>query len=108
MKKLISLMLAVLAIVSCEYRTETEREEAERLGGFNIVVIDSCEYIIKSRTAGYSGYGYFAHKGNCRFCKERKEKEMNELVKYLKKQITYDYINNLRTRHYSNTMDLVS
>ena len=75
MKKIVILIFTVLAIVSCEYRTEEEREEAKRLGGFNIVIVDSCEYLIKDETAGYSGYGYFAHKGNCRFCKERREKE---------------------------------
>ena len=68
-------MLIVLAIVSCEYKTDAEREEAKRLNGFNIVVIDSCEYLINTKTGGYAGYGYFAHKGNCRFCKERKERE---------------------------------
>ena len=77
MKKIISLMFATLTIVSCEYRTEAETEETKRLNGFNIVVIDSCEYLIKREKGGggYQGYGYFAHKGNCRFCKERKERE---------------------------------
>jgi len=75
MKKVILLILATLAIVSCEYRTEAEIEEAKRLGGFNIVTVDSCEYLIKSETGGYQGYGYFAHKGNCRYCKERREKK---------------------------------
>ena len=77
MKNVILLMLTILAIVSCEYRTEAEIEEAKRLGGFNIVVIDSCEYLIKSEKGGggYQGYGYFGHKGNCRYCKERKERE---------------------------------
>lgn len=65
-------MLTALAIVSCEYRTEAEIEEAKRLCGFNIVIVDSCEYLIKEATSGYS---YFAHKGNCRFCKERRERE---------------------------------
>ena len=55
----------------CEYKTDAEREEAKRLNGFNIVVIDSCEYLINTETGGYAGYGYFAHKGNCRFCNER-------------------------------------
>ena len=75
MKKLISLMLATLAIVSCEYRSEAEIEEAKRLNGFNIVVIDSCEYIVKTETYGHQGFGFFAHKGNCRYCKERRERE---------------------------------
>lgn len=75
---IISLILATLAIVSCKHKTDAEREEAKRLDGFNIVVVDSCEYLIKSEVGGggYQGYGYFAHKGNCRFCKERKEREM--------------------------------
>lgn len=79
-------MLATLAIVSCEKKTEAEIEEAKRLNGFNIVVVDSCEYLIKTETGGYQGYGYFAHKGNCRFCKERRQKELKELIKRLNKK----------------------
>lgn len=75
MKKVLLLMFATLAIISCGHKTEAEREEAKRLDGFNIVVVDSCEYLIKSEVGGYQGYGYFAHKGNCRFCKERKERK---------------------------------
>lgn len=74
MKKLISMMLATLAIVSCEYKTDVEIER-ERLNGFNIVIVDSCEYLIKNESFGQGGCAYFAHKGNCRFCKERREKE---------------------------------
>ena len=76
MRTLMILLFTTLAIVSCEYKTDAEIEEAKRLHGFNIVVIDSCEYLIKSEIGGggYQGYGYFAHKGNCRYCKERKEK----------------------------------
>lgn len=83
MKKIILLALTALMMVECEYRTDAEKEEAERLNGFNIVVIDSCEYLRKSETHGYQGYGYFAHKGNCRFCKERRQKELEELVEQL-------------------------
>lgn len=39
----------------------------------SIITIDSCEYIV---------WGYWlAHKGNCRFCKERREKELAEQLK---------------------------
>ena len=72
MKKIILLALTTLMMVGCEYRTDAEIEEAKRLNGFNIVVIDSCEYLIKNDVDGYCGFGYFAHKGNCRFCKERR------------------------------------
>jgi len=36
-----------------------------------VVVIDSCEYIIYSEKRGYSSSGFMAHKGNCKFCEER-------------------------------------
>ena len=49
----------------------------------NVYFIDSCEYV------GYVGYGnsdIIAHKGNCRFCKERRQKELKELVEQLKEK----------------------
>lgn len=36
---------------------------------FDIIVIDSCEYI--GRKLGYSA-GVLTHKGNCKFCASRK------------------------------------
>ena len=86
MKKIILLALAALMMVGCEHKNVAEIEEAKRLKGFNIVVIDSCEYLEMCETYGYQGYGYFAHKGNCRFCKERRQKELKELVIKLKKR----------------------
>ena len=41
-------------------------------------VLDSCEYICWNNR--------MAHKGNCRFCKERKQKELEELVIKLKEE----------------------
>lgn len=84
MKKIILLALAALIMVGCE--SNAEIEEAKRLNGFNIVVIDSCEYLKRSEASGYAGYGYFAHKGNCRFCKERRQEELKELVKQFKEK----------------------
>lgn len=86
MKKIILLALTALMMVGCEYKTDAEIEEAKRLNGFNIVVIDSCEYLEKFDAIGYQGYGYFAHKGNCRFCKERRQKELEELVEQIKEK----------------------
>lgn len=37
------------------------------------VVIDSCEYLIGSRNEPYAGYGYLSHKGNCKYCSERRK-----------------------------------
>ena len=75
MKKLVLLALTALMMVGC-------KEETEHLKGFNITVVDSCEYLI----GGRQGYGFFAHKGNCRFCKERRQKELEELVIKLKEK----------------------
>ena len=38
---------------------------------YTIVVIDSCEYI---KTSSYNG---LAHKGNCKYCNERKNNKIN-------------------------------
>ena len=84
MKNIILLALTTLIMVGCEYKSEAEIEEAERLSGFNIVVIDSCEYLIMSKSVYQAGYGYFSHKGNCRFCKERRQKELEKLITELK------------------------
>lgn len=84
MKKLLLLALTAMMMVGCDDRTTAEIEEAKRLSGFNIVVIDSCEYLIKEDARGYAGYGYFAHKGNCKYCAERRKQELKELVEQLK------------------------
>lgn len=44
----------------------------------DIAIIDSCEYISW-------GYG-LAHKGNCKYCKERREKELKELIEQIKEK----------------------
>ena len=50
------------------------------LNGFQVIVIDSCEYLIKSDTSKGAwgsgiGHGFFGHKGNCKFCEERRKQE---------------------------------
>lgn len=46
--------------------------------GYTYVELDSCEYV--------AGFNQLAHKGNCRFCKERRQKELEELVIKLKEK----------------------
>ena len=69
MKKLIFLMfLLSMLCVSCE--TKPRETIYIRYGnyyyGFDVIVIDSCEYLL--------GTDVLTHKGNCRFCKERNER----------------------------------
>ena len=42
---------------------------------FRVVVIDSCEYIygVLKSFDNHRGYGFLAHKGNCKFCEERRK-----------------------------------
>lgn len=85
MKNIMLLVLTALMMVGCEYKSEAEREETKRLSGFKTIVIDSCEYLKSdSSFAGNHGFGFFAHKGNCRFCKERRQKELEKLITELK------------------------
>ena len=69
---LILLALTALMMVGCMKNGKVDRSD------FVIVELDSCEYIKWNASYGYQ------HKGNCRFCKERRQKEMKELVKQIK------------------------
>ena len=74
MKKLI--LLLTLAFVMCGC-VEQNADGSYKIGGeIKVVVIDSCEYI----TMQYR----LAHKGNCKFCAERRKKEQEELIRRLK------------------------
>jgi hypothetical protein len=66
-------LLLVALLFSCDVpqRERTQFSDAKRIGTdteiieYRVVVIDSCEYL-------YTGRGKLTHKGNCRFCEERK------------------------------------
>ena len=73
-KKIILLSFTIIMITSCYNQNNVAKSVEE--GDFGVCIYDSCEYLI--RVAGYKGY--LAHKGNCRFCKERRQKELEELL----------------------------
>ena len=76
MKKIILLALTALIMVGCDYQNADGSYDTSRSLYYGSIVIDSCEYI--------DGGSKLAHKGNCRFCKERRQKELEELVIKLK------------------------
>jgi hypothetical protein len=81
MKKIILLVLTALMMVGC--LNEKNPDGTYTTMEPRTYIIDSCEYI------GYLGFGngdILAHKGNCRFCKERRQKEFEELVTKLKEK----------------------
>lgn len=80
MKKLILLALTAFMMVGCTEK-DSNGHIAINTGNVNnpeTLIIDSCEYVKWS-------YG-LAHKGNCRFCKERRQKELKKLVEQLKEK----------------------
>lgn len=70
MKHLVLFILAALAFNSCRPKTPEEIQTEERFKGTTVIVIDSCEYI--------NDLYMLAHKGNCRFCAERRRKALEE------------------------------
>ena len=65
----IILLLLTILFVSC-YDNIEERELKDVYQGKHVecLEIDSCEYIL------VNGTGWFSHKGNCKFCKQRNKK----------------------------------
>lgn len=81
MKKILLFAAAVLFMTACD--ESTENFEAPYSGNvvtttFYTIVIDSCEYV--------SGVHRLAHKGNCKYCAERRKQELKELVKEIKEE----------------------
>lgn len=75
MKKLSLLICMALLMGGCVPETSEEQQESSKYGNFTIRVIDSCEYIeYSSGMLDQRVYG-ITHKGNCRFCASRLEKQ---------------------------------
>jgi hypothetical protein len=80
MKKLALIIALVAILTSCESPVKNVEHTTQPNVGYNIVVIDSCEYIEVD-------YGIFdqriyslTHKGNCKFCAERQRKMIREEI----------------------------
>lgn len=108
-------LLVVFSIIFCftgcekspECRKQREAEKIEkekefdRWHGFKVRVVDSCEYIIRAdKTDGVAsyarGFGFLAHKGNCKFCEKRdsinREKQKKEIVNEILNTLGYGSI----------------
>ena len=72
MKKIILLALTALMMVGCDYNSNSNIDTKTEGVIYGTIIIDSCEYI--------RGSHQLAHKGNCRFCEKRRQKELEELV----------------------------
>lgn len=74
MKKLF-VALSVIAIIGCSSVPENPERSYE--GYVKVVYLDGCEYYKSWISGGYT----FTHKGNCRYCSERRKKEIEEVIK---------------------------
>ena len=79
MKKIILLALTALMMVGCVEKSTQPIE----LHTLNTYIVDSCEYVGKG-IGSYSGI--LAHKGNCRFCAERRKQELELLAEQIKEK----------------------
>lgn len=80
MKKIILLLMVITSIIACnEHHPDGSYKTSNRLDAtYNLIKIDSCEYINTSFR--------LAHKGNCKYCAERRKQELKKLVEELKKK----------------------
>ena len=71
------ILLVIVLFHSCrnediEQHKEISKEQVKlnnlKSKGFEIVIIDDCEYIVMDRNHGYAGSGGICHKQNCKFC----------------------------------------
>ena len=75
MKKILfifcTLFLSV-ALMSCKPTTDTRALPTnDNFYSFRVIEIDGCEYVQRKHQ--------FAHKGNCKYCAERRKQELLEL-----------------------------
>lgn len=78
MKKIILLTLITLIMIGCRLSVESDTKACIRR--YHVIILDSCEYYSNTMTFDLT------HKGNCRFCKERRQKELKELIEQLKEK----------------------
>ena len=80
MKKLILLLALELVMCGCSAPTPTRIYTNDKVYYIEkaTFIIDSCEYIL--------GYKEYTHKGNCKYCAERRKKEREEFINKIKEQ----------------------
>lgn len=86
MKKIILLALTALMMVGCYQAKANHDKQMELVGDYRIktIVYQGCEYVVIE--SHYHQSTVITHKGNCRYCKERRQKELNYIVEQLKEK----------------------
>jgi len=76
MKKIL-LLSFIISFTGCSASVERDTELCNE--NYHTVIIDSCEYLSLIRNYDLT------HKGNCKFCAERRKKEITEILEQLNK-----------------------
>ena len=79
-KKIILLALTALVMAGCDTKQSDGTYEPYF---YKTYIIDSCEYV--GYAAGSQG-DYLAHKGNCKYCAERRKQELEDFAIKLKEK----------------------
>lgn len=86
MKKIILLALSALMMVGCYQAKTNHNKQIDLVGDYKIrtIVYQDCEYVVMD--SHYQLRAVIIHKGNCKYYKERGEKELKELITKLKEE----------------------
>lgn len=65
-----AIVAAMIFCCLCSCNGTTKTRTTENINGttFDVIEVDSCEYLITT----FSYQGYMAHKGNCKYCEQRR------------------------------------
>lgn len=85
-KKNFLLAFAVLMMIGCYQVKAGHNKQINLVGDYEIKTIEyqGCEYVVMD--SYYNKRSVITHKGNCCFCKERRQKELKELIIKLKEK----------------------
>lgn len=75
MKKVLLVVIGIILVGCYQYNPDGSIDSSSAID-MKTFAIDSCEYI--------SAYNRLAHKGNCKYCRERRKKELEEFTDSIK------------------------
>lgn len=81
MKKYVLLLFAAAATMFVSCGTSVERDQKMCEENYHVIVLDSCEYYSNDKRWDLT------HKGNCKYCAERRRNEMVELASMIQQKI---------------------
>ena len=101
MKKIFILLVFAISLIACSLESKPDinvyhnskctddvyyvpvihKSNEKDAVNLRVVVIDSCEYLIGNTSCADKGYGYLTHKGNCKYCAERRKQELQNVNK---------------------------